>query len=83
VKLLTLSLNDQYVAQRKECTVSSGSLQGLMCDCERLGIAKFNLSNLNKYSFRSPVAKTDDIVFHGNLVAFPVCLHSVKMLPSS
>ena len=43
-----------------ERTVSSVSLKGLVCEHERLGIAKFNLSNLSKYSFRSPILKIPD-----------------------
>lgn len=72
VKLLILSLNNKYIVWRKECTVSSVPLEGWVFDHERLGISKFN-----------PVLKIDDIVFHYNPEASPVCLCSLKTLPSS
>lgn len=83
VRLLTLSFNNKYMVWRKECTVSSVPLEGWVFDHERLGIAKFNLPNLGKYSFGKPVLKIDDIVFHYSPEASPVCLCSVKTLPSS
>lgn len=51
------------MVQRKKHTAGAISLEGLVCECERFTVAKFNLSKFSKYSSRLSFLKMHGIVF--------------------